>query len=336
MSEESLERGYRRLLAAYPRTFRAEQGEEILAVLMSGAQQGQRRPRLAEAADLIRSAVRMRLWPQRSGPERRDLADGLAAFSLLAPLFLLAADILMVALPYRLPASSLLVAIFGPHREIGGLSLLRLHFFDVAVGFELLIAVLVLLGLRGLALLAIPASAVYFAVSSWWIPWMPYPLQLITAGVLLVEMAALIASPGPRRGRDLVTWRHAVVALLAAGAFQGFALWYAATSRRIWARVPGPAVAVYPWAGIVLAAAAAVLAVVLRVNRYFLLVSAVACYPYAMQLAFSVFNNNLLGHPTPGNLAVLFVPPVLFVLGVVGTAELRSRGRVPAEPASPA
>ena len=202
MSEESLERGYRRLLAAYPRAFRAEQGEEILAVLMSGAQQGQRRPRLAEAADLIRSAVRMRLWPQRSGPERRDLADGLAAFSLLAPLFLLAADILMVALPYRLPASPLLVATFGPHREIGGLSLLRLHFFDVAVGFELLIAVLVLLGLRGLALLAIPASAVFFAASSWWIPWMPYPLQLITAGVLLVEVAALIASPGPcHRGR---------------------------------------------------------------------------------------------------------------------------------------
>jgi len=44
--------------------------------------------------DLIRSAVRMRLWPARSGPERRDLADGLAVFSLVAPLFLLAAGVL--------------------------------------------------------------------------------------------------------------------------------------------------------------------------------------------------------------------------------------------------
>ena len=61
--QADLERGYRRLLAWYPREFRRENGQEILAVLMAGARDGQRRPGLAESADLIRGGVRMRLRP---------------------------------------------------------------------------------------------------------------------------------------------------------------------------------------------------------------------------------------------------------------------------------
>jgi len=332
----ALERRYRRLLAWYPRPFRAEREDEILAVLMAGAEQGRSRPRFAEAVDLIRSAVGMRLFPGRSGPERRDLADGLAVFSLVAPLFLLAAGILQVALPYHVPAGPFLVRLFGPHREIGGLSLLRLHFFDIAVGCEVIVAALVLLGQRLLALLAIPAVVIYWAASSWWIPWMPYPLQLISIGVFLLEMAALLASPGPRRGRELVNWRHGVVLLAAAGAFQGFALWYAATASPIFVWLRHPVTPAYIVTGIALAVAVAVLAVILHLNRYFLLVFAAACYPFAVQLAFSAFGTDLLGRPTPAHLAVLFLPPVLFVLGLVGTAGMRARAQVPAKPASPA
>jgi hypothetical protein len=335
-SSAALERGYRRLLAWYPRPFRAEREDEILAVLMAGAEQGQRRPRLTETADLIKNAAVMRLFPGRSGPERRDLADGLAVFSLVAPLFLLAVSILQVALPYHMPVTPLTLRLFGRPVEVGGMSLLRLHFFDIAVGCEVLIAALVLLGQRLLALLAIPATVIFWAASSWWIPWLPYPLQLITAGVFLLEMAALLASPGPRRGRELVTWRHGVVLLAAAGAFQGFALWYAATDRPIFAWNGHPVTPVYVITGSVLAAAAVVLAVIFHLNRYFLLVLAAACYPFAMQLAFSVFRQNLLGRPTPAHLAVLFLPPVLFALGLVGTAGLRARAQVPAKPASPA
>jgi hypothetical protein len=58
-----LERGYRRLLAWYPRAFRDEHGPEILAVLLACAPDGQRRPGLAESADLIRSGLWMRLRP---------------------------------------------------------------------------------------------------------------------------------------------------------------------------------------------------------------------------------------------------------------------------------
>jgi hypothetical protein len=331
----ALERRYRRLLAWYPRPFRAEREDEVLAVLMAGAEQGRSRPRFAETVDLIRSAVGMRLFPGRSGPERRDLADGLAVFSLVAPLFLLAADILQVALPYHVPADPFLVRLFGPHREIGGLSLLRLHFFDIAVGCEVIVAALVLLGQRMLALLAIPAVVIYWAVSSWWIPWMPYPLQLISVGVFLLEMAALLASPGPRRGRELVNWRHGVVLLAAAGAFQGFALWYAATASPIFVWPRHPVTPAYIVTGIALAVAAVVLAVIFHLNRYFLLVFAAACYPFAVQLAFSAFGTDLLGRPTPAHLAVLFLPPVLFVLGLVGTAGMRARAQVPAKPASP-
>jgi hypothetical protein len=56
-----LERRYRRLLVCYPAAFRREHEGEILSVLMAGAGQGRRWPRLAEAADLVRSAIYMRL-----------------------------------------------------------------------------------------------------------------------------------------------------------------------------------------------------------------------------------------------------------------------------------
>ena len=56
-----LERRYRRLLAFYPKAFRRDREQEIGAVLMAGAAEGQRRPRLAESLDLLRSAIFMRL-----------------------------------------------------------------------------------------------------------------------------------------------------------------------------------------------------------------------------------------------------------------------------------
>jgi hypothetical protein len=61
--QANLERTYRRLLACYPRAYRRENGQEILAVLLARAGDGQRRPGLAESADLIRSGLWMRLRP---------------------------------------------------------------------------------------------------------------------------------------------------------------------------------------------------------------------------------------------------------------------------------
>jgi hypothetical protein len=58
-----LERGSRRLLAWYPRSFRRDSEDEIVAVLLATAEEGQQRVSLTEAADLIRGALRMRLRP---------------------------------------------------------------------------------------------------------------------------------------------------------------------------------------------------------------------------------------------------------------------------------
>lgn len=57
-----LERRLRRLLACYPRRWRRENEEEILAVLLACAQDGQRRPGLAASVDLLKGALRARLW----------------------------------------------------------------------------------------------------------------------------------------------------------------------------------------------------------------------------------------------------------------------------------
>ncbi len=326
-----LERGYRRLLAWYPRAFRSGHEEEMLAVLMAGARPGQRRPGLAEAVNVIKSALRMRFRPGPPGPENGAWADALAVFSLAAPLFLLAADILEVALPYRLPSTPMLGRLLGGHTEIGGLSLLSVHFFQIAVGCQVILAVLVLLGLRRVALIAIAGSVGYAIVARHWIPWIPHPLQLITTGVYLLEAAALTASPGPRRGRQLLTWSHGVVLLLAAGAVQASTLMYDATSPP--ARFAGPRspdTLVYLVLSVVLAVAAAGLAVAVKINGYFLLLLAAMCYPYAMQLAFSPPSSSsgeLLGHPTPTHLAVLYLPLLLLAGAAILTAVLPRRSR---------
>jgi hypothetical protein len=68
-----LERGYRRWLRWYPKTFRREHEAEILAVLMAGAREGQRRPEPMECLDLICSALSMHLRPRLPQLDRSAL-----------------------------------------------------------------------------------------------------------------------------------------------------------------------------------------------------------------------------------------------------------------------
>jgi hypothetical protein len=64
----SLERGYRRLLACYPKWFRLQNTEEVLAVLMACAQDDQTRPSFEATVDLLKGAARMRLRPRPGQP----------------------------------------------------------------------------------------------------------------------------------------------------------------------------------------------------------------------------------------------------------------------------
>jgi hypothetical protein len=52
-------------MACYPRSFRRESTDEVIAVLLATAREDQQRPTVAEAADLLRGAVRMRLGLSR-------------------------------------------------------------------------------------------------------------------------------------------------------------------------------------------------------------------------------------------------------------------------------
>jgi len=67
LHDSRLERGYRRLLALYPARYRRVHEQEMLAVLMTAAADGQDRPGLAEAADLIIGALRVRYQALRGG-----------------------------------------------------------------------------------------------------------------------------------------------------------------------------------------------------------------------------------------------------------------------------
>ncbi len=227
-----LERGYRRLLAAYPSSFRREQAEEMLVVLMAGARQGQQRPGLAEAVDVIVSGLGMRLRRAGLGPPNPGWADSLAVLSLIAPLFVLAAGLLEIAVPYRLPAPSrdpfLFHRAFVP-RAIGGLPLLHLPGLEIVLGLPVIIVALVLLGLRWVALVTLAVVATHYLGRSGL--WLPDPLQALVAGACMLEAVALVVSPDSRRARSLLSWRYGVVLLLAAAAVQVLTQLYYASSR---------------------------------------------------------------------------------------------------------
>ena len=276
----------------------------------------------------------MRLRGRAPTSENRPWADALALFSLVAPLFLLLVDILAVALPYRAqPAAQFTMPIraVGTLLQSGGLHLLSVHIFLITAVAEVIIAVLVLLGLRWMPLAALAATAVYWGAAGQSVPWIPYPLQLLTTGAFILAAAALIASPGPRRGRQLVTWRHGVVLLVGAAAIQVSTFLYDTVG------FPGrflhpqlPAVTLYLAGSVVLAVAAVVLAAVWKLNRYLLLLLAAMLWPYAIQLAFVSTGGptDLLGNPTPLHLTALYLPPVLFACGALVTAITPRRSRL--------
>lgn len=88
-----LERRYRRLLACYPQGYRRENGEEILAVLLACARDGQQRPGLAATADLIKAAMRMRLFPAARTPRTVRAAVRLICAGVAAELAFLVINI---------------------------------------------------------------------------------------------------------------------------------------------------------------------------------------------------------------------------------------------------
>jgi hypothetical protein len=317
----SLERRYARLLGWYPEPFRSAHAQEVLAVLMAGAGEEQRRPRLREYSDVVKSAVGMRLRGARS----EGWVDALALFSFLAPLFVLVVYVLEVAFPYHAPVRQSLLLSIVPVQQ----SLLGTPAFRAVLIVQVVIAALVLAGLRWVALAAVVAgSAACVTVINTF--YLPGQLKVIAVSFGLLEAAALIAAPGPRRGRHLVNWGHGVVLLLLAAAVQVSAVAYQAAQDRFM-MLPSS----LSWGHVAisgaLAAAALVVAVFAKLGWRFLLLLAALCYAYALLLATTPAassGSDLIGSPTPIHLALLFLPSLLLACATVITAVLPKRRRI--------
>jgi hypothetical protein len=286
----------------------------------------------------------------KPGQENRRWTDALALFSVVAPVFVVAVAVLEVVLPYHLPPRDRSPFFFhapGSITQIGGLSLLSMPFFDIAVGLQVIVAAFALLGRRRMTLIAMTASVlywiVYWVVFRYGISGVPDALQLVGASAYILGAAALLASPGPPRGRQLLNWHLWAVLLPSAAlvqvltlisdassrfAWRGTLVRYdAATRTSTWEMLKPPGIFGYLVIGAALAIVAAGLALALKVNRYLLLLLAAMFYSYAVQLAFSgifspdrVGGADLLRMPTPGHLALLFAPPLLIACGWILTA----------------
>lgn len=84
-SEEELARRYRRWLLAYPATYRAERGDELIGVLLDRAQPEQVRPRPAEALDLVRGGLIARTRSAIRSPSARAWQQALAVITVVLP-----------------------------------------------------------------------------------------------------------------------------------------------------------------------------------------------------------------------------------------------------------
>ena len=221
----TLEDRYRRLLALYPAEHRAVHGEEMLGVLMTAAAPGQRYPARAESAALVLGAIRIRLRPGRAAPSRY-WQDALAAVSVVLPLLMI---------PYW-PVGNVPLLFSLPPGAPSRFALTHLLTFFAVEGVRtsgpwIILAVLTLLRLRRTAGVVAVAALIVSMATTVTTPnseiVAPFPMLSMVA--LGLEAAALLASPGPRRGWQMLGWAYGALALLLAASLglASFWLWQA-------------------------------------------------------------------------------------------------------------
>jgi MFS family permease len=303
MSDRSeLERRYRRLLAWYPAGHRRDHEEEMLGVLLAAARDGQRRPALADAVNLIGGGLRIRV---RAGPARLDprWRDALAVCSVAAPLLLLsvvAGALLGLTADHLGRIVSWWEIIPAVPVLLGPVVLLALVLFRL----RRLAALASLVVTAGLVLYAVRASAYGSAGYMFW----------VALGAL--ETASLVSSPSPRRGLELLGWRRMAaitIAAMAAGALLGAAVASAA--------VPLPVIRDL---AVVLGSAAAA-AVAIRspaVGRRVLALLAIPACP----LIIAVSDLTPAGPVTTGDLELIYLPTLVVLSLVLLASHRRHRG----------
>jgi len=353
-----LEQRYRRLLRLYPHEFRARRADEVLGVLMASAGKGQDRPARSDVSDIVRGSLAMRLRGPRGG-----WPFTLAAFALVAPLFLVLTDILQVAFPYweSQPALQRRISFLDAHgaaaagipqsvlarQHVGGLQLLSQPAFLLLAAGHLIVAAAVLNGLRRTALAALVIAAAADATQ-----WSSFnvlqpgagTMAVLTTAVFLLEAIALAAAD-PRAARRREGWQHVFPALVLAIATQMWALAFDASTIPVNGgdlRPPsGDTIMVI---GFALTALAVLLPLPLGLGWRTSLLLAAACYPLVIvgvtvashfSPPIGVLAQQAIG-PTSAPvahtdiLAILFLPPLLVLCWAVAqtirTRRTRDRG----------
>jgi hypothetical protein len=200
-----LARGYRWLLACYPTWYRRIHENEMLAVLMADAPPDKQRPGIAEAADLLVGALRIRCQPSRTGEAEPAWRDALAVLSVIVPLIVLVTSVAQLI--------QALLAFPAPGPFAYGFPLWVIHGLVAPFG----LAALVPLALRMRRLAALAAVGLLIWLLSG-LPSQGVALAIFDAYLFLavgVEILALTASPGPRRGLQILTWKHSAFAVIA-------------------------------------------------------------------------------------------------------------------------
>ena len=190
----ALERGYRRLLAFYPARYRRIHEDEMLAVVMTVAPDGKSRPGIGEAADLLLGALRVRCQPSRVGAEPA-WRDALAVLSVILPVVILLISALQ-AQRWSSPGT-------------GELWVLQ------QIATPLLLVAVVLLRLRRVAVLTAVGMLLWLALLSGSGTLLSGASDAPGYLALGLVVVALIASPGPRRGLQILTWKHAALVVIA-------------------------------------------------------------------------------------------------------------------------
>jgi hypothetical protein len=200
LERAALERCYRRLLTFYPARYRRIHEDEMLAVLMTGAPGGTRRPGIGEVTDLLLGALRVRCQPARDGAEPA-WRDALAVLSVILPVVILLVSAVQAQRWYTpAPGSSSYESWLWTLRQIAA---------------PLALVAVVLLRLRRAAALGAAGMLLWLALLSGSGTLLSGGLDAPGYLALGLVVVALIASPGPRRGLQILTSKHGALVVIA-------------------------------------------------------------------------------------------------------------------------
>ncbi|GAA1632820.1 hypothetical protein [Actinoplanes couchii] len=215
----ALEMRYRSLLRVYPVGHRAAYEEEMVAVLMSGAEPGRRFPAAADAVDLVRAGLSARLgraFSSQRGTGWRDAASVAALFAALA---------LAGAGFSRLVEGLGRMWRHGDLLEAHGVPGLLLADPAARSAIWLLVVVAALLGLRRVTSgLAVAGVLVQAGALAFWVDLAPWQsmrmIWMLVAAVLVVVLFRAASTGRPARavlgGRGVVLVSAAALVMIGA------------------------------------------------------------------------------------------------------------------------